>query len=79
MKATIRNLEIEELHALRRFANAHGRNWKNILRDVYWYNARPWRGTGSEPQDGGILHALRNDPLWSFYGLASFKYKPERS
>lgn len=65
----IRALSADEQAALERFALANGRTWKSILKGIYWYNARPWRGPGSEPSDGGILHALRNDPNWSFHGL----------
>lgn len=69
MTDTPRNLTSEELAALQRFATAEGRSWKHELAAVYWYNARPWTGRGSEPNDGGILHALRNDPRWGHHGL----------
>ncbi len=61
-----RELQPDELAALARFAAAHGRGWKSVLTDTYWYNARLWQGPGSEPNDGSILHTIRNDlgPDW---------------
>jgi hypothetical protein len=66
-----RDLTAEELAALQRFALAQGRTWKRVLTDIYWYNARLWVGPSSKPNDGSILHGLRNDlgPAW----LATFK------
>lgn len=69
----IRDLDDEELSAIQRFARQHGRQWKDRLASVYWYNARVWRGPGSEPHDGAVLHGLRNDPRWNHAGLAKFR------
>lgn len=75
-----RDLFPDEAEAVARFAKAHGRQWKRELASVYWYNARPWRGPGSEPNDGGILHGLRNDPRWGHDGLDLYRLpKPERA
>jgi hypothetical protein len=71
--ATYRDLEPEELAALKAFAAAHGKNfWKRELRDVYWYNARLWRDASGSNYQGSLLHGLRNDlgPSW----LAQFKF-----
>lgn len=53
-----------DLKALKAFAEAHGRKWKSVLTDVYWYNARIWEGP--EPGMGTALHGLRNNlgPTW---------------
>lgn len=64
-------LSVTEIGALERFAQAHGRTWKSVLRDTYWPNARIWKG-GVEG-DGYILHGLRNQPNWGLAGLAAFK------
>ena len=60
-----------EQAALRAFAAEHGKAWKRELAEVYWYNARVWRGP--RPQDGHLLHGLRNrlGPRW----LADFDLK----
>lgn len=63
----------DEAAAIARFAKAHGRRWKHELAAVYWYNARPWRGPGSEPSDGAILHGLRNCPNWAHEGLRRYR------
>jgi hypothetical protein len=73
MTAIIRQLTPTEAEALRMFAAAHGRTWKAQLTDVYWYNARIWRDPASDGANGALLHALRNDPRWSFDGLHAFK------
>lgn len=62
----IRPLTATEHAAIVAFAKAHGRRWKSVLRDTYWYNARVWN-------DFNELHALRNDPRWSFDGLEQLK------
>lgn len=67
----IRALTHEESEALHRFAFDHGHTYKAQLVNVYWYNARLWRG--GEPSDGATLHALWNDPQWSFHGLKKFR------
>jgi hypothetical protein len=57
----------EELAALLRFANDNGRRWKSQLSDIYWYNARIWRGEdGRDDSVGYVLHGLRNShgPAW---------------
>jgi hypothetical protein len=53
--------ELESLHA---FAKAHGRRWREELGNVYWYNARIWRGP--VPGMGNQLHGIRNEfgPTW---------------
>lgn len=71
----MRELTDDELEAIGRFAAAHGRKWKYVLASTYWCNARPWRGPNSEPNDGGILHGLRNDPNWGHEGLEKFKLR----
>ena len=73
----IRELDDDELAALKRFAACYGRNWKNQLASVYWYNSRLWRGTGYQENDGAILHGLRNDPKWSHAGLNDIKIPKE--
>lgn len=59
-------LTSEDRGALERFAKAHGMRWRATLTDVYWYNARIWRD--GEPNDGNILHAIRNNfgPTWLY-------------
>jgi len=72
MQAVIRELTWIEKAALDAFALEHGRNWKRILRDEYWPNAR----IPNLPQDsryGSILHGLRNDPHWNLAGLEKYK------
>lgn len=69
---TNRKPDAEEIAALEAFAAAHGRKWKSILSDTYWYNARLWTGQrGDDQRIGSILHGIRNDfgPSW----LQSFK------
>lgn len=46
-------------------AAAHGRRWKSVLSDVYWYNARIWKD-GPDEQMGYHLHTVRNNfgPTW---------------
>lgn len=65
-----RDLKPDELTALQAFAAEHGRRWKSVLTDVYWYNARIWRA-GPNDCYGYILHGIRNEfgPSW----LDSFK------
>jgi hypothetical protein len=58
----LRILTPAEDKALRDFAARHGRSWKSALRDAWYYASEP-----------GLLHALRNDPRWSFDGLDKFK------
>jgi hypothetical protein len=55
-----------ETLALQAFADEHGRNWRRELSDVYWYNARLWRGP--EAGMGSELHGIRNDlgPKWLY-------------
>ncbi len=62
-----RELTERELAALVEFAKAHGRCWRHELNDVYWYNARVWRG-GSDENIGHILHSIRNNfgPTWLY-------------
>lgn len=56
----------DDTAALRAFADAHGRDWKAELSNVYWYNARLWRGP--VPGMGETLHGIRNNygPTWLF-------------
>ena len=66
-------LTADELAALTAFAGAHGRRWKSELNNVYWYNARLWRGVdGRDDIVGSVLHGLRNThgPSW----LDGFKF-----
>jgi len=70
-----RQLTSDEVNALRRFAANQGRRWKAILAETYWCNARVW--SAGEPNDGHILHALRNDPNWSHDGLKRVKLNAE--
>lgn len=64
MTRKYRNLTDEEIAALQAFAKEHGRRWKDELTDVYWYNARIWRGP--DERMGYLLHGLRNEfgPTW---------------
>jgi hypothetical protein len=71
-----RDLEAEELEAIRAFAAEHGRRWKSILSDVYWYNARIWRA-GPDDRYGYLLHGLRNDPRFGPTWLDGFKLPKE--
>lgn len=67
MARTYREPTEEERAALESFALAHGRRWRSELTDVYWYNARLWRGpNGDDPVIGSVLHGVRNDlgPEW---------------
>jgi len=61
-----RALTGEESEALQAFANVHGRKWKDVLGNTYWYNARIW--IGPVPGMGNVLHAIRNEfgPTWLF-------------
>lgn len=70
-----RELEPQEIDALKAFAAAHKRkadltpgceNWKDELSMIYWYNARIWRGP--VPGMGNTLHAIRNEfgPTWLY-------------
>lgn len=64
-----RALSTEEIEALQAFAKAFGRKWKDELSNVYWYNARLWRGPkGDDNLIGSTLHRLRNDlgPTWLY-------------
>jgi hypothetical protein len=64
--------------ALQAFADAFGRGWKDKLADVYWYNARVWRGPkGDDEMMGCTLHAIRNNfgPTWL---RTLCKIKPQR-
>lgn len=72
--ANIRDLTPNETAALAAFANVNGKRWKSLLTDVYWYHARIWRDpdTGLE-NHGFTLHALRNDPRWSYEGLQAYQ------
>lgn len=56
----------EEREALEAFAEAFGRNWRETLNNVYWYNARIWEG--GKPGMGNTLHGIRNErgPTWLF-------------
>lgn len=75
-----RDLFPDEAEAIARFAKAEGRSWKHKLAAVYWYNARMWRGPGSQEGDGALLHGLRNDPRWGHHGLDLYKLpRPERA
>lgn len=58
---------IYETKALLAFAEAHGRTWKKTLTEVYWPNARLWRGPdGRDDVIGSVLHGIRNryGPSW---------------
>lgn len=61
-----RNLTTAEHAALEAFAQAHGRQWRNALAQVYWYSARIW--TGPVPGMGNLLHGIRNEfgPTWLY-------------
>lgn len=61
----------QEIAALQAFATDHGRRWKSILLETYWYNARLWRDCDGNTEQGSILHGLRNrlGPAW----LAGFR------
>lgn len=57
----------DQIAALEAFAAAHGRKWKSVLNETYWYNARMWRGAdGRNEIIGSILHGIRNEfgPTW---------------
>lgn len=55
-----------EAHRLQRNRSRGCTNWREELGNIYWYNARIWRG----PVEGmgNALHGLRNDlgPTWLF-------------
>ncbi|TCV62291.1 hypothetical protein [Neorhizobium sp. S3-V5DH] len=67
MSRKYRPLTQEETDALVAFAAAHGRRWKAILSEVYWYNARLWSDSSGN-RVGSVLHGLRNEfgPTWLF-------------
>ena len=70
----------QDLAALQSFADAHGRRWKDQLAQVYWYNARPWRGVdGRSEITGSTLHAIRNNfgPTW-LYDICTIKPAPKK-
>lgn len=56
-----------EREALEAFAKEHGRNWREELNNVYWYNARIWHGPEGK-EYGSTLHMIRNTrgPTWLF-------------
>lgn len=58
----------EELAALKAFAAEEGKEWKDTLTMVYWYNARIWRDHTGSTEYGTILHELRNNrgPEWLY-------------
>ena len=64
-----RDLTVAELEAVRAFADHFGRDWKEKLAMVYWYNARIF--TARNGRAYHELHRLRNElgPRW----LAGFK------
>lgn len=66
MTRTYRELDEHETAALQAFADAHGPRWRHELSDVYWYNARIWRGPTENT--GAVLHGIRNEfgPTWLF-------------
>lgn len=70
MNRRYRDLTPTELEAVKAFAADHGRRWKSVLRDIYWYNARIWRA-GPDDSYGYTLHSIRNNlgPDW----LAGFR------
>lgn len=74
MTRTYRQPGSEEIAALQAFADAHGRRWKDELSQVYWYNARVWRGTVDGQPVGHVLHGIRNDfgPTW-LYDICTIK------
>jgi hypothetical protein len=72
-----RKLFPNEEAAIARFAADHGRTWKATLTNVYWYNARVWRG--GQEGDGAVLHGLRNDPNWNHVGLDKYRLPPVQS
>lgn len=72
------DLTAADRSALQAFADAHGRRWRDKLSQVYWYNARPWRGPrGDEPDTGSTLHAIRNNfgPTW-LYNVCTIEPMP---
>ena len=73
MSEKYRELLPEELEALRIFAADYGKQWKEKLSMVYWYNARIYRGRDGKQYPE--LHSLRNEfgPSW----LAKFKLPVE--
>lgn len=75
IKMEYREATEAEHEALEAFAAAHKKpsqrarsslNWREELGNVYWYNARLWRGP--KENMGSILHGIRNDlgPTWLF-------------
>ena len=68
-KQKYRELEADELEALKTFAAENGKKWKEVLAFKYWYNARVYRA--NDGKERPALHRLRNDlgPSW----LAKFK------
>lgn len=64
----------EQLAALQAFANAYPkgdkkrgcRDWKAVLTDLYWYNARIWEDANGDQSHGYVLHSIRNSlgPTW---------------
>lgn len=59
----------EQIAALQAFAAAHGRKWKSILSEQYWFNARIWHDyTNPDREFGVTLHGIRNQfgPSWLY-------------
>lgn len=76
---TYREITDDEAAALQAFADAHGRSWRRELSEVYWYNARLWRGPdGSDDRVGYTLHGIRNNfgPTWLF-NVCTIKAAPK--
>lgn len=59
-----RQLTTDEIAALKAFAERHGRNWKQALRDAWMIASEP-----------GILQQLRNDTGFGPAGLNAFRFE----
>lgn len=74
-------LPAEYRASLQAFADEKGKNWKDELASVYWYNARIWSryidGKFSD-DDGTRLHVIRNNygPSWLF-DVCDVKHTPK--
>lgn len=66
VRLNYRDLTNDEHEAIEAFAEEYGRNWRDTLAQVYWYNARIW--IGPKPNMGSMLHGIRNEfgPTWLY-------------
>lgn len=82
-----RELTTEETAALQAFANAFPKgdrkrgcySWKEVLTNIYWYNARVWEDDNGSKDHGYVLHSIRNSLGHPWLFSANCKIKPIKS